>query len=370
MPFIGNQPALSYTSFAKQDFTTSATTSYTLDHPVTNENEIALFINFVRQEPGTAYTASNTNLNLTSATSASDDMYCVFLGKAVQTVNPPNGSVDSSKINYPLTTFSSTGIDDNATSTAVTIDSSENVGIGETSPSSLLHLKNATPNLIIQDTGTAGTDATPTITFKDTSSTQGTINFNNGGDMEIIQSKANALKFKTSDTERMRITSSGGVNVGSEGTAGTAVGLNVHNHGWSTMATFKTGTSTNAQYVQFINSNGVVGSINMSGSSTSYNTSSDYRLKENIVEITDATTRLKQLKPKRFNFIADADTTVDGFIAHEVSSVVPEAISGEKDAVNEDGSIQPQGIDQSKLVPLLVKTIQELEARITALENA
>jgi hypothetical protein len=98
MPFIGNQPALSYTSFAKQDFTTSATTSYTLDHPVTNENEIALFINFVRQEPTTAYTASGTSLTLTSATSATDDMYCVFLGKAVQTVNPPNASVGTAQL--------------------------------------------------------------------------------------------------------------------------------------------------------------------------------------------------------------------------------------------------------------------------------
>ena len=98
MPFIGNQPALSYTSFAKQDFTTSATTSYTLDHPVTNENEIALFINFVRQEPTTAYTASGTSLTLTSATTSSDDMYCVYLGKAVQTVNPASGSVGSSQV--------------------------------------------------------------------------------------------------------------------------------------------------------------------------------------------------------------------------------------------------------------------------------
>jgi len=98
MPFIGNQPALSYTSFAKQEFTTSATTSYTLDNPVANANEIALFINFVRQEPTTAYTASGTSLTLTSATSASDDMYCVFLGKAVQTVNPPSGSVGLSQL--------------------------------------------------------------------------------------------------------------------------------------------------------------------------------------------------------------------------------------------------------------------------------
>jgi hypothetical protein len=98
MAYLGNQPALSYTSFAKQDFTTSATTSYTLDNPVANANELALFINFVRQEPTTAYSASGTSLTLTSATSASDDMYCVFLGKAIQTVNPPNSSVGASQI--------------------------------------------------------------------------------------------------------------------------------------------------------------------------------------------------------------------------------------------------------------------------------
>ena len=97
MPFIGNQPALSFTSFAKQDFTTSATTSYTLDNPVANANELALFINFVRQEPG-SYSASGTSLTLTEATSSSDDMYCVFLGKAVQTVNPPNNSVGTSQL--------------------------------------------------------------------------------------------------------------------------------------------------------------------------------------------------------------------------------------------------------------------------------
>ena len=83
----------------------------------------------------------------------------------------------------------------------------------------------------------------------------------------------------------------------------------------------------------------------------------------------NATTRLKQLKPKRFNFIADdTNTLVDGFIAHEVSTIVPEAISGTKDEVDDDGNAIHQGIDQAKLVPLLVKTIQELEARITTLE--
>jgi hypothetical protein len=118
MPFIGNQPALSYTSFAKQDFTTSATTSYTLDNPVANANELALFINFVRQEPTTAYSASGVNLTLTSATSSSDDMYCVYLGKAVQTVNPPNASVGASQIvdsSIALGKLSASGTKDSTT---------------------------------------------------------------------------------------------------------------------------------------------------------------------------------------------------------------------------------------------------------------
>ena len=98
MSYIGKEPADSFISFAKQDFTTSATTSYTLNNAVTNENELALFINFVRQEPTTAYTASGTTLTLTSATASSDDMYCVYLGQAKQTVNAPDGSVGSSQV--------------------------------------------------------------------------------------------------------------------------------------------------------------------------------------------------------------------------------------------------------------------------------
>ena len=118
------------------------------------------------------------------------------------------------------------------------------------------------------------------------------------------------------------------------------------------------------------NSGSQVGTISVSGSSTAYNTSSDHRLKENVVELTGATDRLKQLNPSRFNFITDADTTVDGFFAHEVQSVFPEAITGTHNEVDDDGNPVYQGIDQSKLVPLLVATIKELEARITALENA
>jgi hypothetical protein len=118
----------------------------------------------------------------------------------------------------------------------------------------------------------------------------------------------------------------------------------------------------------FTNPNGTVGSITTSGSATAYNTSSDYRLKEDWQPMSGATERLKQLKPVNFAWKVDG-SRVDGFLAHEAAEVVPECVSGEKDAVDDEGNPIYQGIDQSKLVPLLVATIQELEARIAALEE-
>ena len=124
---------------------------------------------------------------------------------------------------------------------------------------------------------------------------------------------------------------------------------------------------------------GVIGQINRNGTSNAvqYTTSSDYRLKENITYDWDATTRLKQLKPARFNWINDdTNTAIDGFIAHEVQSVVPNAVNGEKDATEifkdaddkEQTIIKPQGIDKSDLVPLLTKALQEAMTRIETLE--
>ena len=128
--------------------------------------------------------------------------------------------------------------------------------------------------------------------------------------------------------------------------------------------------TTSSQYVlAFYNPNGLVGKISTSGSSTSYSTSSDYRLKENVADITDGITRVKQLSPKRFNFIADADTIVDGFLAHEAQAVVPEAVTGEKDEVDGDNNPVMQGIDQAKLVPLLTAALQEAIAKIETLET-
>jgi len=121
-----------------------------------------------------------------------------------------------------------------------------------------------------------------------------------------------------------------------------------------------------------------IGSIQSTDSATSYNTSSDYRLKENAVAISDGITRLKTLKPYKFNWIVDeTNTLVDGFFAHEVSDAVPEAVTGTKDQVATDSDIghtkgDPiyQQIDQSKLVPLLVAAVQELITKVETLEAA
>ena len=108
MSYIGTPPSNAFTSLLKQDFSTSATTGYTLDHAVNNANDIALFINFVRQEPTAGYAASGTSLVLTSATASSDDMYCVYLGQALQTVNPANASVGISQLSATGTKNSTT----------------------------------------------------------------------------------------------------------------------------------------------------------------------------------------------------------------------------------------------------------------------
>jgi hypothetical protein len=129
-----------------------------------------------------------------------------------------------------------------------------------------------------------------------------------------------------------------------------------------------TGASTQT-VLYIIRNSSAVGSITTSTTATAYNTSSDYRLKENLVPLTGAIDRLQQIPVHRFNFIADPDRTVDGFIAHETQAVVPEAVHGTKDEVDNEGNPVYQGIDQSKLVPLLTAALQEAIAKIEALET-
>ena len=151
--------------------------------------------------------------------------------------------------------------------------------------------------------------------------------------------------------------SSGGAIVIMSAGAGAEYGLVV-----------KTAASTSVN-CSFETSGGGVGSIQSSTTTTTYYTSSDYRLKENVTDMTGAITRVKNLKPKRFNYKIDSSTTVDGFLAHEAAEVVPKAVGGEKDAVKDDGSIDPQQIDHSVMIPLLTGALQEAIAKIEVLES-
>jgi len=215
--------------------------------------------------------------------------------------------------------------------------------------------------------------------FGDTSSPDLRIYHGAGGQNNIRGNTAIPLAFWTNGSERMLIDSSGNIGIGNTNPSVAPNGISilpfVAND--TSRITFNRSSSNYMQTVlEFQNGGGTVGTIKHNASSTQYNTSSDYRLKENATAISDGITRLKTLKPYRFNFKVDKDTTVDGFFAHEVTAV-PEAITGTKDEVDSDNNPVYQGIDQSKLVPLLTAALQEeiskreaLETRVAALEAA
>ena len=195
------------------------------------------------------------------------------------------------------------------------------------------------------------------------------VNINTGGTTRAYFDSSGDIRFGTVDAsifnEKFRFFTSSSepvlnIDLNNTGTASAVV----LRHARGGLAGF---TGTAFSFVG--NDRTQEGSIVIGTTATSYNTSSDYRLKENEVAISDGITRLKQLKPYQFNFKKDPTVKVDGFFAHEVSSIVPNAVTGEKDAVKEDGSIEPQGIDPSKLVPLLTAALQEAVAKIETLET-
>ena len=209
----------------------------------------------------------------------------------------------------------------------------------------------------------------------------GGYNGNQGG-LDIRTSSNNIVLSDGDGNPRMIVASTGNIAMGNEtnpntgtptngitftGTEGDGAYINLgHNN-----------TATGYSYLRFIYNDNKIGAIDQNGTTgVTYATSSDYRLKENVTDITDGIDRLKQLPVHKFNFIAEPDRTVDGFLAHEAQAVVPEAVSGTKDEVDDEGNPVMQGIDQSKLVPLLTAALKEaiteietLKERVTALEN-
>ncbi len=251
------------------------------------------------------------------------------------------------------------------------IDSSGNVGINETSPETTLHVENDNAH---SSTFYLNSDATILAANKNSSGTRKSVLKLESDAAIVYGGPGGTLIFSDRQDERMRIDSSGHLLIGMTSASTTTQGMMFRpgqessifrNSGFNLLVG---GAQSGQRLIDFRHNGASIGHISKSGTTgISYNEGSDYRLKENAVAISDGITRLKTLKPYRFNFKADASTTVDGFFAHELTAV-PEAISGTKDEVDENNEPVYQGIDKSKLVPLLVAALQEAIGRIEVLE--
>lgn len=293
MSYIGNTPAENYASFLTETFSVSATANYTLSHAVANENDIRLVINGVVQQPGSgkAYTASGTTLTLTSATSSGDVMYAVYLGRALQTVNPPNASVGTAQLADSSVTSAKlasgvggvAGITSSADATAMTITSAEKIGIGETVPLGQLHVKSG-------DSGVSSPDITDLVIESSSSggisllgATDGQVEiaFGDSGDANIgriaYNHNSNFLATVVNASEVMRIDSSGNLMIAKDTTSDTQTGsqfttngglVNVLNSSGYNIINRQSGGGT---FIYFKQVNSTDGSISVSGATVSYN---------------------------------------------------------------------------------------------------
>jgi hypothetical protein len=262
------------------------------------------------------------------------------------------------------------------------VDSSGNVGVGTTSPGSVLEIFSpasalTTGNLALNTSSTTGASR---ISFKESGSTVGQLAYSHdGNNLELIANESGSgIIFYTSGTnERARINSSGNLLVGTTATlnvfSGTTDGISLEGAGAvvasrnNEAAAYLRRRSTNGQIVAFLRDTTQVGNISVTTTATSYVTSSDYRLKENVQPMQDALAKIAQLNPVTYTWKADGSDG-QGFIAHELQAVVPDCVSGEKDAVDAEGNPQYQGVDTSFLVATLVAAIKELKAEVDSLK--
>ena len=376
-----------------------STTAFTLDVAPSSTLDIEVFVGNVRQDPNSAYTLSGTTLTFTGAPpSGTNNIYVVHQAKSVGTIDPPAGAtIDMNGVELIL---------DADADTTLTADTDDQIDI-KIAGTDVANITNSSSDVVItsavqdkdivfkgDDGGSAVTALTIDMsaagellqgTSAKISSNGAIANFSNhngsASETALATSDGNEkvrcfndgkVTIEANGSERVRIDSSGKLLINTTSTidsdsvlqvksttaGGEAMTAQVHTNG-NSVINFNNSSGNEAGFI----------TVQANGSAVAYNTSSDYRLKENEVAISDGITRLKTLKPYKFNFITEPDIKVDGFFAHEVTAV-PEAITGEKDGE------KMQGIDQSKLVPLLTAALQEavtkieaLEARVTALEE-
>jgi hypothetical protein len=258
---------------------------------------------------------------------------------------------------------------------AMRINSSGQVGIGTSSPAHRLEVVAAQGTVVVSSsTGTnfsylasANTGGTFLLGMDSSAGTLSGVAYAN----ILWTNNTYPMVFSTNTAERMRITSGGDLLVGTTSTSivsgWTAKGIAMSGDLTGGAMTINSSSSTGTQYfIGFGRGGSLCGSIQSTGTNaTSYSTSSDYRLKENIAPMTGALAKIAQLKPVTYTWKSDG-TKSQGFIAHELQAVMPDCVIGEKDAVDEDGNIKPQGVDTSFLVATLTSAIQELNAKVEA----
>jgi hypothetical protein len=420
-------------------------------------------LNGVTQAPETAFTVSGSNITFSSALTSSDVIdYILVLGDVLSVGTPSDGTVGTSQMSYPLDNFSSTGIDDNATSTAITITSTGKVGIGETIPSTPLHIKSTSgdqltleadsttigPNLVFANTdgnlARIASAETNTLRFEVGPSNDEAMRINSSGNVGIgtdspdrtlhvhrgsagsissnsysvltlendticvlqtlVPNTSSAqlrfgdnddngkgiisydhstdhLQFNVNGPEKMRIDSSGNLLVGTTSLGGNsgrfqavrstsgAIGYFEIDNGGGAQNAVDITNAANAAFVPlrfWVNGYGssLVGSISCTTSATTYNTSSDQRLKENIVDASSASDDIDAIQVRSFDWKADGSHQKYGMVAQELVTVAPEAVTQPED------SEEMMGVDYSKLVPMMIKEIQDLRARVAQLEGA
>jgi hypothetical protein len=272
-------------------------------------------------------------------------------GTVALTANPTfTGTVTATTITSPAATNLTI---QSAGTTAMTIDTSQNVGIGTTSPSSY-----GTNITTLDVRGTSGSGIK-----LGTAANYGM--YYNGGNGYLQTFDASPLLFASNNSERMRIDASGNWYLGTTTNLGKMTTI-WNNSTQAGFAIYASTTTFSGSPIVFYNSSGAVsGYIGQSASTVAYNTSSDYRLKENVLPLTSGLTTISALKPVKHDWKIDGSHG-EGFIAHELQEVIPHAVTGEKDAINKDGSIKPQGVDYSKIVVHLVAALQELKATVDA----
>jgi len=373
MAYLGNTPTTqNFVSGTDYFNGTGSQTAFTLSRTVGSINDIQVTVNNVVQQPNDAYTLSGTTLTMTSApSSGTNNVYVRYLSTTTQVITPSQNTVGTAQLgtitNIASGNSSLTLQTGSSPTTAVTISTAQKVGIGTTPSGSYILEVNGNPNF-----NSVGGVYLTCGTYDAIKNPSGSILAFGG----VTASQWDTTALYTGGTERMRITSAGTVLLGTTSTSsfdsgfranptgsGNSMQVIISNTGGG--LPFLLNRSDDGNIIDFRRAGTNVGAISVTTSSTAYNTSSDYRLKENIAPMTGALAKVTQLKPVTYTWKSTGETS-QGFIAHELQAVVPDCVTGEKDAVDEEGNPVHQGVDTSYLVATLTAAIQELKAVVDA----